>query len=207
MHKLAEVKEIYPGSKLTHFRRIHNQTGIEYEDMLFFDNESWNIKVCSDAIRDAGAPLDFRVPSRISKCRIAPPTLTGGLPSRCCLRVHPRRHDRPRVAAGPGRVCQSRQISCGLGRGPQWSQGRQPLAIQRTSITKLVADSPIYSLQYQPLSTYIPSNSVLLNRFHNRDYPVVRRVSGWRLVQKIPRPAARGLAPGLVPATTVQGTP
>ncbi|KAK2079945.1 hypothetical protein QBZ16_002340 [Prototheca wickerhamii] len=47
MHKLAEVKEIYPGSKLTHFRRIHNQTGIEYGDMLFFDNESWNIKEVS----------------------------------------------------------------------------------------------------------------------------------------------------------------
>ena len=75
MHKLAEVKEIYPGSKLTHFRRIHNQTGIEYGDMLFFDNESWNIKVCSDATRDADAPPDFCVPSRISGTSYRPPPL------------------------------------------------------------------------------------------------------------------------------------
>lgn len=43
MHHLGTEQEIYPGSKKTHFRRIHERTGIEYEEMLFFDNESWNI--------------------------------------------------------------------------------------------------------------------------------------------------------------------
>jgi hypothetical protein len=31
--------EIYPGSKLAHFKAIHKRSGIDYEDMLFFDNE------------------------------------------------------------------------------------------------------------------------------------------------------------------------
>ncbi|KDD76075.1 acid phosphatase [Helicosporidium sp. ATCC 50920] len=44
MHDIAAHHEIYPGSKLTHFRRLHERTGINYKDMLFFDNESWNIK-------------------------------------------------------------------------------------------------------------------------------------------------------------------
>jgi magnesium-dependent phosphatase 1 len=34
--------EIYPGSKTTHFKRIHEATGVPYNDMLFFDDESRN---------------------------------------------------------------------------------------------------------------------------------------------------------------------
>lgn len=34
--------EIYPGSKLRHFEALHKRTGIPYEDMLFFDDESRN---------------------------------------------------------------------------------------------------------------------------------------------------------------------
>ena len=37
--------QIYPGSKTTHFERIHRDTGIAYEDMLFFDDESRNKNV------------------------------------------------------------------------------------------------------------------------------------------------------------------
>ena len=43
MHEVGLEQEIYPGSKTRHFRRIQERTGIEYEEMLFFDNESWNI--------------------------------------------------------------------------------------------------------------------------------------------------------------------
>ncbi|THU82505.1 magnesium-dependent phosphatase-1 [Dendrothele bispora CBS 962.96] len=37
--------EIYPGSKLTHFRKIHQKTGIPYNEMLFFDDEYRNKEV------------------------------------------------------------------------------------------------------------------------------------------------------------------
>ncbi|KAJ8092064.1 hypothetical protein PM082_024304 [Marasmius tenuissimus] len=37
-----EQLEIYPDSKLTHFRRIHEETGVSYDKMLFFDDEYRN---------------------------------------------------------------------------------------------------------------------------------------------------------------------
>ena len=37
--------QIYPGSKTTHFERIHRESGLEYEEMLFFDDESRNKNV------------------------------------------------------------------------------------------------------------------------------------------------------------------
>ncbi|CCX08909.1 magnesium-dependent phosphatase-1 [Pyronema domesticum] len=37
--------EIYPGSKTTHFKSLAKKTGIHYEDMLFFDDESRNKNV------------------------------------------------------------------------------------------------------------------------------------------------------------------
>ncbi|ORY32164.1 magnesium-dependent phosphatase-1 [Naematelia encephala] len=37
--------EIYPGSKLRHFREVHRKTGIPYEQMLFFDDEHRNFEV------------------------------------------------------------------------------------------------------------------------------------------------------------------
>ena len=35
--------EIYPSSKLRHFRALHAESGIQYEDVLFFDDEMRNI--------------------------------------------------------------------------------------------------------------------------------------------------------------------
>ncbi|KAF9032409.1 magnesium-dependent phosphatase-1 [Panaeolus papilionaceus] len=37
--------EIYPGSKLKHFKELHEKTDIPYTDMLFFDDESRNSEV------------------------------------------------------------------------------------------------------------------------------------------------------------------
>ncbi|KAH8111571.1 magnesium-dependent phosphatase-1 [Phellopilus nigrolimitatus] len=37
--------EIYPGSKITHFKKLHEKTGIPYSEMLFFDDERRNKEV------------------------------------------------------------------------------------------------------------------------------------------------------------------
>ncbi|KAF8552689.1 magnesium-dependent phosphatase-1 [Imleria badia] len=37
--------EIYPGSKIAHFKQLHKITGIPYSEMLFFDDESRNKEV------------------------------------------------------------------------------------------------------------------------------------------------------------------
>lgn len=39
--------EISYGNKSEHFQRLHKKTGIPYEEMSFFDNESWSIKSVS----------------------------------------------------------------------------------------------------------------------------------------------------------------
>ncbi|WVQ95264.1 magnesium-dependent phosphatase-1 [Kwoniella sp. CBS 9459] len=36
--------EIYPGSKLRHFKEIHRKTGIPFDQMLFFDDEHRNFE-------------------------------------------------------------------------------------------------------------------------------------------------------------------
>jgi magnesium-dependent phosphatase 1 len=37
--------EIYPGSKIAHFRQLQKKTGLSYDEMLFFDDESRNKNV------------------------------------------------------------------------------------------------------------------------------------------------------------------
>ncbi|KAH9816338.1 magnesium-dependent phosphatase-1 [Teratosphaeria destructans] len=42
---LFDLLEIYPGSKTTHFQKLHKRSGERYEEMLFFDDESRNRNV------------------------------------------------------------------------------------------------------------------------------------------------------------------
>lgn len=46
LHNIApyfHYKEIYPGSKVSHFKALHMRTGIPFEKMIFFDDEPRNI--------------------------------------------------------------------------------------------------------------------------------------------------------------------
>jgi magnesium-dependent phosphatase 1 len=40
--ELFDYLQIYPGSKIRHFEKLRQQTGLDYEEMLFFDDESRN---------------------------------------------------------------------------------------------------------------------------------------------------------------------
>ncbi|WFD05865.1 protein-tyrosine-phosphatase [Malassezia vespertilionis] len=42
---LFDQLEIYPGSKITHFNKIAQTTGVAFKDMLFFDDERRNAEV------------------------------------------------------------------------------------------------------------------------------------------------------------------
>ena len=44
MEDVASHHEIYPGSKIGHFKSLREALGVEYHECLFFDNESWNTK-------------------------------------------------------------------------------------------------------------------------------------------------------------------
>lgn len=42
-HCFGDLIEIAYSNKKDHFRRLHKKTGIPYEEMVFFDNEQYNI--------------------------------------------------------------------------------------------------------------------------------------------------------------------
>ena len=39
-----KYEEIFPDSKVTHFNKLHEKSGIPFKKMIFFDDESRNIK-------------------------------------------------------------------------------------------------------------------------------------------------------------------
>jgi len=43
--KFFDHQEIFPGSKMAHFKNLHEKTGIPYSQMLFFDDEHRNAEV------------------------------------------------------------------------------------------------------------------------------------------------------------------
>lgn len=43
--EIFDYVEMYPGSKIAHFERIRKASGVDYSEMLFFDDESRNRNV------------------------------------------------------------------------------------------------------------------------------------------------------------------
>ncbi|KAF4636605.1 hypothetical protein G7Y89_g1478 [Cudoniella acicularis] len=57
--------EIYPGSKITHFTKLQKATGLKFEEMLFFDDESRNRNVETLGVTIGSTFADRRFLSRL----------------------------------------------------------------------------------------------------------------------------------------------
>ncbi|KAH9109395.1 hypothetical protein LEN26_004167 [Aphanomyces euteiches] len=44
LNNLIQFEAIYPTNKRVHFKQLKDENGVDYEDMLFFDNERGNIR-------------------------------------------------------------------------------------------------------------------------------------------------------------------
>lgn len=98
LHEVFTLKEIYPSSKRRHFKKLTEDSGIPYEDMLFFDDMMMNItEVC--IVLFAVVVID--VSACCVACALIHSCSWADLAAGRDLPVLPLRHDAGGVGGGP----------------------------------------------------------------------------------------------------------